>query len=205
MKNAPRFPVAQLPCLQAFLATLSRVVYCCIATAVSLGNITAAMVAWYSCSFVTSPLAGEGVSCIVQIRHTALFLRLFVPNNSMVQRRITFTLHIHSVLIHSRSGGRCFYVTGSSSVLFHFFVSEGVEPSTRYSSSFSVIQWKFRLLASKFPALWPSCSSRWLSFRFQTVAAPQSLGSWTGRCLPCASVISFRTSILSGFFVPHCP
>jgi hypothetical protein len=45
MENAPRFPVAQLPCLQAFLSTLLRIVYCCIATAVSLRNNTVAPLA----------------------------------------------------------------------------------------------------------------------------------------------------------------
>jgi hypothetical protein len=69
------------------------------------------------------------------VTSSAPFLGLFVSSNSMVQRLITFILHIHSVHIHSRSGGWCFYVTGSSSVLFHFFVSEGVDPSTRSSVS----------------------------------------------------------------------
>jgi hypothetical protein len=102
-------------------------------------------------ALVTSPLVGEGAACIAQIRHTAPFLRLFVPNsltvhprsfflkavlaasfcpatysnyspavtssvhflglfvpnNSMVERRITFTLHIHSLLIHSWEAGVC--------------------------------------------------------------------------------------------------
>jgi hypothetical protein len=42
------------------------------------------------------------------VTSSAPFLGLLVSGNSMIQRRITFTFHIHSVLIHSRSGGRCF-------------------------------------------------------------------------------------------------
>jgi hypothetical protein len=39
------------------------------------------------------------------ITSSAPFLGLFVPNNSMVQRCITFTLHFQSLLIHSGEAG----------------------------------------------------------------------------------------------------
>jgi hypothetical protein len=48
-------------------------------------SVTVAAVA-----LVTSPLVGEEAACIVQIRHTAPFLRLFVP--------ISLTVHPRSFL-----------------------------------------------------------------------------------------------------------
>jgi hypothetical protein len=40
-----------------------------------------------------------------------------------------------------------------------------------------------------------------LSSRFHAVAVPRSFGSWFHWCLPGASVVSFRASVLSGFLL----
>jgi hypothetical protein len=75
------------------------------------------------------------------VTSSAPFLGLFVPNNSTLQRHITLTLHIHSVLIHSHSGGRCFFVTSSYSVLFHFFCFGGSRPlhKVQFMSKFTML------------------------------------------------------------------
>jgi hypothetical protein len=74
---------------------------------------------------------------------------LFVQNNSTVQRRITFTLHIHSLLIHA---GEADVSTIPAPLLFLVFYSvlEGVDPSTRSNPCFVVGRQKIRLFSSRF-------------------------------------------------------
>jgi hypothetical protein len=73
---------------------------------------------------------------------------LFFPNNSMVQRRITFTLH--SFTLHScLGGGFCTLPVPSLRYSIFFFVLEGDVPSTMSKSCFVVIRQKIRLFASR--------------------------------------------------------
>jgi hypothetical protein len=100
--------------------------------------------------------------------------------------------------------GRCSYISLYSyakAASRFFFSFGGVDPSTRSNSWFSATYWKSLLLSSRSPAGWSYCSSRWAFPRFQIVAAPRSLGSWFHCCLPGASVVSFRLSVLSGFLL----
>jgi hypothetical protein len=90
----------------------------------------------HSCSFSLKAVLAASSFCPATcsdyspaVTSSAPFLGLFVPNNSMVQHRITFTLHIHASPIHSLWGGQCFCVTGSSNTCrFSFFRFGGGPP-----------------------------------------------------------------------------
>jgi hypothetical protein len=53
---------------------------------------------------------------------------LFVPNNSMVQRHITFTLHFHSLLIHSGEAGASVLLVPPTRAVFLFSFWRGPTP-----------------------------------------------------------------------------
>jgi hypothetical protein len=93
-----------------------------------------------ACSFCP---ATPGSDYSPAVTSSAPFLGLFVPNNSMVQRRFN-SLFTHSLFIHAWEAG---FSTLPVPPLryFIFFVLEGVVPSTSAISSFAVTLWKFRL------------------------------------------------------------
>jgi hypothetical protein len=95
-----------------------------------------------------------------------------------------------------------------------------VDPFIRSSSSFSATRWTSRLLASRISVRKPSCRTPLISsqswdaaavlclgclFVCCLVAAVSGLGPLCHCCIPGHSNVSSRTSVLSGFLVPHCP
>jgi hypothetical protein len=76
-----------------------------------------------------------------------------------------------------------------------FSVSEGTVPSTTSWLSLYASWRKIRLFTSRSPVREPSCRSYRMTFCFQDVAAPWSLGSLCHGSLPISPDFSFRTSI----------
>jgi hypothetical protein len=69
------------------------------------------------------------------------------------------------------------------------FISEGSDPSTMSSHSFSTAHWETQLLTSSLPALRSSWRSCWMSSPSSDVAALISFGPLFHCCIPGASVV----------------